>query len=199
MKNVALYFRVSTADQDCLSQHAEMDRWLANLPKDKQPISVRRFQDDGWSGTDDSRPAFQSLLKAAKNKEIDTILVYKLDRFSRNASTAIRTILELDSYGVGFIAISQAALNLGHDNPFRRTFLAMFADLAEIERQTIVERVRAGLEAARRRGQKLGRPELPEYKREKIRRLLAAGFNKSTISHQLGISRMTINKVLKKA
>ena len=85
--------------------------------------------------------------------------MYKLDRFSRNATDAIRTLLDLDECNVAFVSVTQPVLNLGHDNPFRRTMLAAFAEIAEIERQTIVQRVKAGLEAAKQRGIKLAHPK----------------------------------------
>src|SRR5690606_27494098 len=101
---------------------------------------------------------FQRMLDDAYGHKIDTIIVYRLDRFSRHATTAIRLLLNLDENGVAFISVTQPVLNLGHENPFRRTMLAAFAEIAEIERETIVARVRAGLDAARRRGVQLGAP-----------------------------------------
>ena len=78
---------------------------------------------------------------------------------SRNATEAIQTLLSLDQLGIRFISVTQPVLNLGPENPFRRTMLAAFSEIAEIERETIVGRVRAGLDAAKRRGVKLGRPK----------------------------------------
>ncbi len=158
MKSIGIYYRVSTDKQDLESQKHAVEEWLARLELSKQPKRTLIFQDEGLSGTDSTRPGYQALLSAAEAQKIDTIVVYRLDRFSRNATEAIRTLLALDEVGVGFISVTQPVLNLGHENPFRRTMLAAFAEIAEIERQTIVTRVKAGLVAAKERGVKLGAP-----------------------------------------
>lgn len=199
MQNIAIYYRVSTDKQDLISQRDAVESWLNAIPKDKRPTSVRVFQDEGRSGKDDGRPGFQTMLTEAKSGAFDTIIVYKLDRLSRSANTAIRTILDLDSQGVAFVSTSQPILNLGHENPFRRTMLSAFAEIAEIERETTVARVKAGLDAARRRGVKLGRPAVSRQKKARIRELLDAGFDQATISRQLRLSRTTVWKVLKEA
>jgi DNA invertase Pin-like site-specific DNA recombinase len=80
-------------------------------------------------------------------------------------------------------------LNLGHENPFRRTMLAAFAEIAEIERQTIVTRVKAGLEAARQRGVKLGAPcKISPELRERVQTLRKEGQSFRAIAQQLEIS-----------
>ena len=157
MKNIAIYYRVSTERQDLHSQTEAIESWLTK--QDKPPHKTYTFKDEGYSGSNQQRPAYRDLMKLAISGRIDTIVVYRLDRFSRSASNAIRTLLELDDYGVSFISVTQPVLSLGHDNPFRRTMLAAFAEIAEIERDTIVARVKSGLQAARKRGVKLGRPQ----------------------------------------
>src|SRR5690606_31809948 len=98
----------------------------------------------------------------------------------------IKTLLELDEYGVGFISVTQPVLNLGHSNPFRRTMLAAFAEIAEIERETIVQRVRSGLDAAKKRGIKLGAPIKASPEKQKLARdLRAAGRSYREIAEEL--------------
>ena len=132
MKVVAIYYRVSTDRQDFESQKIAIENWLNNLPKDKRPHKIMKFIDEGISGKTTNRPGLKNLLSAAYSGKIDTIIVYRLDRFSRHATTAIRLILNLDDTGVAFVSVSQPVLNLGHENPFRRTMLAAFAEIAEI-------------------------------------------------------------------
>ena len=137
-------------------------------------------------------------MKIAYEGKIDTIVVYRLDRFSRDASTAIRLILSLDSAGVAFIAVTQPVLNLGHENPFRRTMLAAFAEIAEIEREPIVARVVAGLEAAKKRGVVLGAPKkLTEEKREQAIELRKKGCSFREISKTLNLSLGSVSSLLK--
>lgn len=196
MKTVAVYYRVSTDKQDLASQKIAVERYLHDLPE--QPKKIYTLEDEGLSGKDQNRPAFKELMRLAVNRSIDTIIVYRLDRFSRNATVAIRTILELDDYGVGFISVTQPVLNLGHSNPFRRTMLAAFAEIAEIERDTIVARVRSGLEAAKARGTKLGAPvKRSEEKRLEAEKLRNEGRSYKDIASELGLSVGSVHSMLK--
>jgi DNA invertase Pin-like site-specific DNA recombinase len=196
MERIAIYYRVSTDKQDLDSQKVAVDRWLAELPK--KPKSVHIIQDEGMSGKHENRPGYKELLGLAINRKIDTIVVYRLDRLSRNATVAIKTLLELDEYGVGFISVTQPVLNLGHANPFRRTMLAAFAEIAEIERDTIVARVRSGLEAARRRGVVLGAPvKVNDDAVAKARALRGQGLSYKDIAAELNISVGSVHKALK--
>lgn len=195
MKSIGIYYRVSTDKQDLESQKYAVEEWLARLEASKQPKRTLVFEDSGLSGTNNSRPGYLELLAAANAGKIDTIVVYRLDRFSRNASEAIRQLLALDEVGVGFISVTQPVLNLGHENPFRRTMLAAFAEIAEIERQTIVTRVRAGLDAARQRGVKLGAPtKISADLRERILTLRREGLSFRAIAQQLDLSYGLVHK-----
>lgn len=196
MKSIGIYYRVSTDRQDLDSQRHAVENWLAKLDPDKQPKRVTVFSDEGMSGNKLNRPGYQALLAAADAHKIDTIIVYRLDRFSRNASDAIKTLLSLDECGVAFISITQPVLNLGHENPFRRTMLAAFAEIAEIERQTIVTRVKAGLKAAQERGVKLGQPsKIDDSLRLKVQEGREAGLTYRAIAKDLQLSYGLIYKV----
>ncbi len=196
MDRIAIYYRVSTDKQDLDSQKVAIDRWLLELPN--KPKTVHIIKDEGISGKHENRPGYKELLGLAVQRKIDTIVVYRLDRLSRNATVAIKTLLELDEYGVGFISVTQPVLNLGHSNPFRRTMLAAFAEIAEIERDTIVARVRSGLEAAKRRGVVLGAPvKVTDDLVVKARELRAAGRSYKDISEELDVSVGSIHKALK--
>ncbi len=196
MKVIGIYYRVSTDRQDLDSQKHAVETWLTKLSPEKQPKRTLVFQDEGMSGTDSTRPGYRELLDHAFAGKIDTILVYRLDRLSRNASEAIKTLLTLDEAGVAFISVTQPVLNLGHENPFRRTMLAAFAEIAEIERQTIVTRVKAGLEAARQRGVKLGKPSMdtPEL-RALIKEKREQGMSLRAIASSLELSYGLIQKL----
>ncbi|MDB2447249.1 recombinase family protein, partial [bacterium] len=173
-------------------------KWIEDLADEKKPKKTLIFKDEGISGKTTNRPGLQAMLNAAYTGKIDTIVVYRLDRLSRNATTAIKMILNLDEAGVAFISVSQAVLNLGHENPFRRTMLAAFAEIAEIERETIVARVKAGLEAAKKRGVKLGAPK--KYDQEKLMKahsLRKEGMSFRKISKEIGVSLGTVSKMLK--
>lgn len=196
MKHVAIYYRVSTDRQDLASQKNAVERWLEALPEEKKPLSIKVFKDQGISGKTALRKGYQDLLKAAYEKQIDTIIVYRLDRLSRNATEAIQTLLSLDQAGVGFISVTQAVLNLGLDNPFRRTMLAAFSEIAEIERETIVGRVKSGLASAKARGVKLGRPKKMNAEvQRKVKAMRGEGYTYQAIADALGLGRGTVQNL----
>lgn len=197
VKKIGIYYRVSTDKQDFDMQRDTIEKWLQGLPLERQPKEVLSFKDHGISGKTTQRPGYQDLLKAAYTGQIDTIVVYRLDRLSRHATTAIKTLLSLDEAGVAFISVTQPVLNLGHENPFRRTMLAAFAEIAEIERETIVARVRSGLDAARRRGVKLGAPaKVSRDKQMEARRLKDEGMSYKAIATQMGLSVGAVHKLV---
>lgn len=195
----AIYYRVSTDKQDFDSQKVAIEKWLLDLPAEKRPKGEPKvFADEGISGKTLNRPEFRQMLEDALNKRFDTIVTYRLDRFSRHAATAIRLILDLDEAGVAFVSVTQPVLNLGHGMPFRKTILAAFAEIAEIERETIVARVRAGIEAAKKRGVRLGAPlKVDPVKQQTARQLQAEGKSYKAIAAALDISVGTVHKLLK--
>lgn len=198
MKNVGVYYRVSTDKQELASQKLAVEKWLEALPEEKKPHKVLVFKDQGISGKTSQRPAYQKLLKAAFEHRIDTIIVYRLDRMSRNATDAIQTLLTLDQAGVAFISVTQPVLNLGHENPFRRTMLAAFSEIAEIERETIVARVKAGLDVAKRKGVRLGRPsKLNRDNQVRARSLREKGLSYMKIAEETGLSHGTVQTLIK--
>lgn len=195
MKTIAIYYRVSTNKQDEDMQRLAVEDYISkNIDRN---ILTTVYTDRGISGSKLDRPEFQRMLADCRAGKVDTIMVYKLDRFSRDASAAIRILLELDSAGVAFISVTQPVLNLGHDNPFRRTMLAAFSEIAEIERETIVARVKSGLEAAKSRGVKLGRPvEVSDSKIDEIRKLRAEGLSLRAIAKETGVSKSRVGELL---
>lgn len=166
-----IYYRVSTNEQETDSQKVEVEKYIEGLSTDEKPSLVRVYEDKGISGSKDNRPEFLHLIEDAKSGVIDTVIVYRLDRLSRSSSTAIRLLLDFEDQGVKFISVTQPILSSGKENPFRKTLLAAFSELAQIEREAIVMRVKAGLEAARKRGVMLGRAATytPEQKAEVLR------------------------------
>lgn len=198
MKHVGVYYRVSTDRQDLASQRSAVEAWLETLPPERRPTSLTEFKDHGQSGKNSQRKEYQALLKAAFERRIDTIVVYRLDRLSRNATEAIQILLTLDQAGVGFVSVTQPVLNLGLDNPFRRTMLAAFSEIAEIERDTIVGRVKQGLEAAKKRGVVLGRPRTTsEEQVQRIQELRREGLSFQKIADRLEMPVTTVKHTMK--
>ena len=196
MKKIAIYYRVSTDKQDLRSQKEVVETWLKTLsPK---PEKVFRIADKAVSGATEERKGYRKLMRMAEKGKIDTIVVYRLDRFSRRASTAIRTIMDLDDLGVGFVAVDQPVLNLGNDVPFRKVILAIFAELAELERDVFISRVKAGIASARKRGVKFGAPvKLGNDVAKKVRKHRSLGKSYRWIAEDMSMSVSSVHRLAK--
>jgi site-specific DNA recombinase len=143
MARVSIYIRVSTEDQAKEGYSLEVQReYLQSFAKREKLEIFKVYQDDGASGYTKDRPALKELLKDAKEKKFDLVLVYKIDRFSRNLKDMLNLVDDLSKNGVGFKSATE---------PFDTTTSAgklMFQQLgsfAEFERNRIAERVSPGM------------------------------------------------------
>ena len=196
-----IYYRVSTDMQDFASQQHEVESWIAALPEAKKPVLVRVFSDQmsGKRETEKNRVGFQALKKAVESGEIDTVIVYKIDRLSRDKLTLMYVLMDWIKMGRNFVSVSQPVFQMGSENPFRLTMLALFAELAHMERDTLISRVKAGMNAAKARGVKFGRdpwvmsPEL----RERALELRSRGLPIRDIAEMLEVSKTTVGKIVR--
>lgn len=176
-------------------QKNAIEEWILKNPEYDKGLIY--YEDKGLSGASTKRPAFNALIQHCNDGLIRCVICYKLDRLTRDAMTGIRTILRFDELGIEFISVSQAMFNKGM--PFRHAIIAIFAELAQMERETIVERVKAGLDAAKKRGVRLGRPKaITEDQETEILRLRELGLSIAKISHDTGISNGAVHAIIKK-
>lgn len=197
MQRGVIYYRVSTDMQTMLSQKLEVEEYAK-----EHSIHIVEVIAEIDSGAKDDRPGFQRVRQLARRKSIDVILVYRLDRFSRSASTAITSIIELDTLGVGFISVTQPILNLGKEVPFRKTIIAAFSEIAELERQTLIERTKAGIKAYRKKnGGKWGRKsKITEEALKELKYLVyELGIPHEKVADITGIPRGSIYGILERA
>jgi len=187
---VAIYARVSTTDQDCAMQLSELRRYAKARGWD---ISGE-YVDTGWSGAKASRPELDRLMKAARGRLVDCIIVWKLDRWGRSMANLVASLQELRGLGVRWIATTQN-LDTDETNPVGTLILHILAAVAEFERETIQERVKAGMLAARARGVKVGRPHLV-VDRSRVRSLRKRGLSHRDIAKELKIGRSTVARLL---
>jgi len=191
--NVALYARVSTRDK---GQDPEMQ--LAEL----REYATRRgwqvageFVDIGVSGSKDSRPQLDAMMRLAKICKLDVIVVWKLDRFGRSLRHLVDALAELNAVGCAFVSLRD---NLDLTTPAGRMMFHVIGAMAEFERELIRERVKAGLAHARAKGKRLGRPEI-RRDRDKdakiIRQMRADGDSYGEIANVLGRSKADIYRV----
>ncbi|GIU73298.1 MAG: resolvase [Bryobacteraceae bacterium] len=187
---VALYARVSTSDQ--------------GQTADNQLLPLREFAArQGWqvvdefvdesSGARSDRPALRAMLEAASQRRFDLLLFWSLDRLSRQGALKTLELLDqLSRYGVAWRSYTEPYLDSA--GPFGEALIALLASLARQERLRIQERVRAGLERARREGKRLGRPRRV-FDRFAVIELRRRGASWREVARRLGISTGTARRV----
>jgi DNA invertase Pin-like site-specific DNA recombinase len=190
---IAVYYRVSTNAQDVAMQRHAVGEWLAKYPG----AQVVEFCDEAMSGKRDDRPGYRALLESVEHGDVDTVVVYRLDRLSRNALGFLKVLIDWLQRDVSFVSVTQPILHLTEDNPFRLTFLAMMAEVGALERDVIVTRVRSGIAAARARGVKFGRPPQHSDLRGQIRTMVAGGRSYREVAAALGVSASTVHRSMK--
>lgn len=152
MKKVALYVRVSMADQNIETQKMALEDYCKRVGLKITGI----YQDDGFSGKDDKRPEFERLLGDVRSNKVDCVLVYKLDRIGRSLKHLLNLFEEFKNLGIEFISLTQ---NINTNTPEGKMFWQMLGVFAEYERELIVARTKSGLDRARKQGKMLGRPK----------------------------------------
>ncbi len=187
-KKAIIYARVSTHDQKTLSMQIEKCSQYAQA---RGWSIVDKFKEVG-SGAK-QRPKRTDLLKMCRRREVDIVIVWKLDRWGRSTTDVVSTLQELQEIGVQFVSITEA---LDFTTAAGRAMSGLLAVFSEFEREMISERVKAGLNQARLKGKRLGRPPRAQEKAEEIKELWNKYKNKSLISRELGISRRSILRVL---
>jgi DNA invertase Pin-like site-specific DNA recombinase len=140
------------------------------------------------------RECREKLLAAARRREIDIVLVWRLDRWGRSVTDLLATLQELKHLGVGFVSLTEA---LDLTTPAGRAMAGLLAVFAEFEREILRERVRAGLAHARQNGQRLGRPRTAALHADQIGKLHRIGISKSEIARRLQIGRTSVRRILK--
>jgi putative DNA-invertase from lambdoid prophage Rac len=187
---VAIYARVSTVDQNCDMQLRELREYAARRGWE----IGQEYVDTGWSGSKASRPQLDKLMRDAAEHRFDGVLVWKLDRFGRSVVNLSHQLEQLRSWGVRFVSTTQG-LDTDHSNPTSSLLLHILAAVAEFEREMIRERVKGGMQAAKHRGAKFGRPKVL-FDRAKVVKLRAKGLTERAIAAKMGVGNGTIHRIL---
>src|SRR5450631_4173093 len=185
---VGLYARVSTHDQQTLPLQIRAMREYAA----KRGWTIVAQMKEVGSGAA-QRDLRATLTAAARRREIDVVLVWRLDRWGRSLADLVSTLQELQHLGVGFVSLTEA---LDLTTPAGRAMAGLLSVFSEFEREILRERTRAGLAQARLNGKRLGRPVTAGLQAAEIRRLHRAGDSKSEIARRLQIGRTSVRRIL---
>jgi DNA invertase Pin-like site-specific DNA recombinase len=191
MKRAVLYMRVST-----IEQHPETQLFdLRQLAQQRGLEIIREYVDRGVSGTRVRRPGLDQMMSDARQAKFDVVLVWAADRLARSAKHFLEVLDELGRLRIEFVSFRES---LDTSGALGRAVVTIIACVAELERNLIVERVRAGMRRARLEGRHIGRRPL-EIDRPAILRDRTAGRSLSQIAKTHGISRALVSRVIKEA
>jgi DNA invertase Pin-like site-specific DNA recombinase len=188
MFRAGLYARVSTNDQQTLAMQSRAMREYAARRGWAIALQVREVNSGATR-----REAREKLMEAARRREIDLVLVWRLDRWGRSVTDLLATLQELEHLGVGFVSLTEA---LDLTTPAGRAMAGLLAIFAEFEREILRERTRAGLADARENGKRLGRPATAAIHASEIWKLHRDGVSKSEIARSLEIGRTSVRRIL---
>jgi putative DNA-invertase from lambdoid prophage Rac len=186
---VGLYARVSTYDQHTLPMQIKTMR---EYVENRKWQVVFQIEDIGSGASE--RPKREVLLKSARRKEIDAIIVWRLDRWGRSVLDLISTLQECKELEIGFISINEA---LDFTTPSGRAMAGLLAVFADFEREILRERIKAGIAHAREQGRPHGRPRIEDDKIALVKTLFKKGLSKSQIAKRANIGRTSVRRLLK--
>lgn len=185
---IGLYARVSTRDQSCEMQLADLRSYCIA----RHLEIVREYVDLGVSGTKDSRPQLNELMGDTRKRKIDAIIVWRFDRFARSTKHLLLALEEFRGLGVQFISYQE---NIDTGTPLGQALFVIIAAIAELERGLICERVTAGIRNARANGKRLGRPH-QHVDLDRIRDMRAAGMSLRGVAAELAVGYGTVRAAL---
>jgi DNA invertase Pin-like site-specific DNA recombinase len=185
MKTAALYARVSTLDQNCEVQLEDLRRYAG-----QRFAPYREYIDVGVSGAQRHRPQLDALMKDARKRLFDVVLVWKFDRFARSLKQLIESLDEFSSLGIDFVSYTEG---VDTTTPSGQLLFHIVGAVAQFERDLIVERVRAGM--ARAMGKRIGRPRA-KVDLEAVRALRSQAKSLRTIASTLGIPVSRVRRAL---
>src|SRR5436853_3280926 len=184
-RRASLYMRISTKGhgQTTETQALALREYAAH----RDFTIVQEYADEGISGSKDSRPALDKLMKDARARKFDVVIVARFDRFARSVSHLLRALEEFNHLGIDFVSLSES---IDTSTPVGRMIFTVLGAVAELERNLIKERVHMGISRARKQGKRLGRPKRI-FDREKARLFLQT-MSVREAARQLGVSRGVI-------
>ncbi len=151
-KKAAIYCRVSTQDQKTEMQLLDLRKYA----NDRGFKIYSEYCDNGISGSIKKRPALDRLMNDSKKKKFDVVLVWRFDRFARSSQHLVEALNTFRHLKIEFISFNE---NIDTGSPLGEAMFTIISAMAQLERDIIRERVKAGLKNAKNKGKTLGRPK----------------------------------------
>jgi DNA invertase Pin-like site-specific DNA recombinase len=188
VKRAALYLRVSTIDQHPESQLHDL-RGLAA----QRGFEIVQEYTDRISGTKSKRPGLDQLMADARRGKFDVLLVWAFDRIARSVRHFLEVLDELTHLGIEFVSFRE---NVDTGGPLGRAMVVIIGAISELERNLIIERVRAGMRRAKLEGRRLGRAPL-DVDRAAILRDRQRGMSLTEVAKAHRISRASVARIVR--
>ncbi|MDB6154763.1 MAG: Resolvase domain protein [Chthoniobacteraceae bacterium] len=188
---VAVYLRVSTEQQSHDSQRAELEDYCQR----------RGWKDVRWftetaSGAKQDRSGLNDLMTLVRRGKLDAVVAFKLDRLARSLVHLAQLIAEFQAHGVALVCPSQG-IDTSNANPAAMLQINVLAAVAQFEREIIIERVNAGIAAAKQRGVRMGRPPKMHKYAAEVSAMMAEGVSAAEIGRRLGIPGSTASEMVR--
>ncbi len=188
MKRAAVYVRVSTADQNLDTQLLDLHNMAA-----QRGFEIVAEYSDKISGAKSRRPGLDQLLADARRGKFDILLIWAFDRIARSVRHFLEVLDEMNHLGIEFISFRE---NVDTGGPLGRAIIVIIGAIAELERNLIKERVKAGMRRARFEGRRIGRAPA-DVDRNQVLRDRQRRMSLSQIAKVHGVSKATICRILK--
>lgn len=189
---VCCYVRVSTEEQNETGQKDQLEEYCRRRGWTER---VGWFID--WaSGTKRDRDALSVMMDEVREGTVDVILTWKIDRLARSLNHLAQLLAEFRTHKSALVCPSQG-IDTTESNPCAEFQINILAAVAQFERELIVERVNAGLSAAKQRGVRLGRPSARQKQTDRIKPLLQRGCSPAEISRELEIAYSTVGEIVR--
>jgi len=189
MHRAIIYTRVSTRDQNPEMQLTD----LRDYCQARKLKVVKEYVDYG-SGVKNDRANYLAMLDDARKRKCDCVIVWKFDRFARSTKELVNALEEFKSLGVDFISYKE---NIDTSSPAGKVLFTLISAFAEFEREILRERVVAGMDKAREKGKRIGRPPITKYQRNEIIKLKSVGLNYKQILKKVKISKSSYYEIIK--
>ena len=187
-KKVAIYVRVSTKDQSVGMQLNDLERYS----KERGLNIFKVYEDNGVSGTKETRPALGQLMDDARKRKFNVVLVWRFDRFARSTKHLVNALYEFRNLGIDFISYQE---NIDTSSPLGEAIFTIISAMSKLERDIIAERVKGGLRKARANGKRLGRPK-NEVDTDKVIECRKQNKSIRQIAAELNLSKGAVQRAL---